>query len=109
MKTKAEIDAALPRLSARMQALCSELPPEQVLEAFSREARPLARVSPRVRCRSARRRLGAADSDRSHPGLRRAACDTRSHSLDSRKTTQPRQARRSARNLWMRRQARAHS
>ncbi|MGY1410985.1 MULTISPECIES: hypothetical protein [unclassified Luteimonas] len=41
MKTKAEIDAALTRLSARMQALCSELPPGQVLEAFSREARPL--------------------------------------------------------------------
>jgi len=41
MKTKAEIDAALTRLSARMQALCSELPPEQVLEAFSREARPV--------------------------------------------------------------------
>ena len=41
MKTKAEIDAALSRLSARMQALCSELPPGQVLEAFSREARPL--------------------------------------------------------------------
>lgn len=41
MKTKAEIDAALSRLSARLRALCSELPPGQVLEAFSREARPL--------------------------------------------------------------------
>jgi len=41
MKTRADIDTDLARLSARLQELCGELPSEQVLEAFSREARPL--------------------------------------------------------------------
>ncbi len=47
MKTREDIDAALDRLSERLQALCSELPPEQVLEVFPDEVRPLTeRVAP---------------------------------------------------------------
>lgn len=46
MKTQAEIDRALLRLAERLQALCRELPPTQVLEAFSAEARPLTEQVP---------------------------------------------------------------
>jgi len=41
MKTRADIDAELARLSERLDALCRELPPERVLEAFPDEVRPL--------------------------------------------------------------------
>ncbi|NYZ62939.1 hypothetical protein [Luteimonas deserti] len=39
MKTQAEIDSALAQLEDRLQSLCSELPPERVLEAFADETR----------------------------------------------------------------------
>ena len=41
MKDKADIDAALARLAARLDALCRQLPREQVLEAFSNETGPV--------------------------------------------------------------------
>ncbi len=46
MKSKTDIDAALAALERRLQALCSELPAERVLEAFTDETRHLTRDVP---------------------------------------------------------------
>lgn len=46
MKTKRDIDTELARLADRLQALCSQLTPEQVLETFPAEARPLTEQVP---------------------------------------------------------------
>src|SRR5690606_11956578 len=46
MKSKADIDATVARLAERLRELCTQLPPAQVLEAFSREAAPLTEQVP---------------------------------------------------------------
>ncbi len=46
MKDKADIDAALARLGTRLQELCSELPQDQVLKAFSDETAPVTEHVP---------------------------------------------------------------
>ena len=46
MKSKADIDAALERLAARLEELRARLPQGQVLEAFSNETGPVTEQVP---------------------------------------------------------------
>jgi hypothetical protein len=46
MDTLAYLETELARLASRLDDLCSHLPPEQVLEEFSGEARPVVEAAP---------------------------------------------------------------
>jgi len=46
MKDKTEIDAELARMAERLDALCSELPQDEVLAVFSTETAPVTEHVP---------------------------------------------------------------
>ncbi|QCO67027.1 hypothetical protein E5843_03165 [Luteimonas yindakuii] len=46
MRSRSDIDTELGHLQQRLLVLCAELPPDQVREAFAREAEPLTRDPP---------------------------------------------------------------
>lgn len=46
MKTKADIDTELERLKQKLEALCNDLPQDEILDAFAEAARPLTEQVP---------------------------------------------------------------